>query len=227
MNIQELAINSVSILGTLVAALLLLWRQPPLRKRVFGWIGKAPQWAQPIVPMALAGIAAAGQGYLDGVRGEELLTLGASQAGQAGIYAIGIWHTAKRWWPVVVRIWRATRKTNIATVVACFIASVPLLCCTGTFEEARVAQPGALQASPARASSSRCVTLSDRDWLYGGIAKGGTVLTGATGISALPLEGRYETAAAVTTLTIAAGTAASLWYSQSAGAEYIAEGCAK
>lgn len=99
--------------------------------------------------------------------------------------------------------------------------------CFGTFEEARVVQSGPLQASPTRVSSDRCVVLSDREWLYGGIAKGGAVLTGATGISALPLEGRYETAVAITTLTVATGTAASFWYSQSAGTKYVMEGCAK
>lgn len=99
--------------------------------------------------------------------------------------------------------------------------------CFGTFEEARVVQAGPLQASPTRVSSDRCVELSDREWLYGGIAKGGAVLTGATGISALPLEGHYETAVAITTLTVAAGTAASFWYSQSAGTKYVMEGCAK
>lgn len=59
-------------------------------------IPRLPNWAQPIPPFVLAALAAAGEGYLTGLRGLGLAQYVAAQTGEVGAMAIGIWHTYKR-----------------------------------------------------------------------------------------------------------------------------------
>jgi len=80
----------------IVTLLLSVWKAPRLRDRVFAWIPRLPTRAQWAAPLGLAMLAALGQGYLDGVRGEALLEYCAAQGGQVGVMAIGLWHCYKR-----------------------------------------------------------------------------------------------------------------------------------
>jgi hypothetical protein len=102
-----------------------------------------------------------------------------------------------------------------------------LSACAGTFEESRLAQPGALQASPIRLSSDRCVTLSDREYWFGVTS----VATGSTGagavIAAFPASDKYETALMISGVSAAAVSVVSGVASSKAGASYVREGCAK
>jgi len=67
---------------------------------VQAWVGarlpKLPRRAQYVAPLALASLAACGQGFLDGLRGQALIEFALAQAGQIGAMAIGIWHIGKR-----------------------------------------------------------------------------------------------------------------------------------
>lgn len=113
------------------------------------------------------------------------------------------------------------------TLGSLFVAFLVLPGCAGTFEEARLAQPGALQASPVRVASNRCVALSDRKFVFEVVSFG----TGATGvgsvISAIPASGKYETAMIVAGASAGAISLTSELAAQLAGTQYVKEGCAK
>jgi hypothetical protein len=121
----------------------------------------------------------------------------------------------------------ASKATKAATVTAVSLLLLSLSGCAGTFEEARIAQSGALQASPVRVSSDRCVTLSEREYWFGvssvsyGSAGVGSVIT------AIPVSGKYETALVIAGASASAISVVTGIASQRAGATYVAEGCAK
>jgi len=58
--------------------------------------------------------------------------------------------------------------------------------CVGSFEEAKTARRGTLEAKPQ--PTARCITLDDRRQFYGGAAKGSALLGGASGLVALPIS---------------------------------------
>jgi hypothetical protein len=113
------------------------------------------------------------------------------------------------------------------TLGSLFVAFLVLPGCAGTFEEARLAQPGALQASPARVASNRCMALSDRKYMFDVVSVG----TGATGIgsviTAIPVTDKYETALIVAGATAGAVSLTAEFAAQLAGTQYVKEGCAK
>ena len=84
------------ILAVLITTLLRVWNVPLIRERVFGWVGKLPRAGQWLAPVALAMLASAGQGWIDGLRGAQLFERAMADGGQIGAMAIGLWHTAKR-----------------------------------------------------------------------------------------------------------------------------------
>jgi hypothetical protein len=113
------------------------------------------------------------------------------------------------------------------TLGSLFVAFLVLPGCTGTFEEARLAQPGALQASPVRVASNRCVALSDREYWFGVTAIGsGSAGVGAV-ITAIPASDKYETALVIAGASAAAVSVVSELASSKAGELYVREGCAK
>jgi hypothetical protein len=113
------------------------------------------------------------------------------------------------------------------TLGSLFVAFLVLPGCAGTFEEARLAQPGALQASPVRVSSSRCVALSDRGYWFDVAAVG----TGSTGvgavIAAIPATDKSETALMIAGVSAASASIVFEIASNKAGTQYVKEGCAK
>lgn len=84
------------VLALVVTLALRAWTMPVVRDSVFSLIPKLPTRLQWAAPLTLAMLAAAGQGWLDGKVGENLLIYSLSQGGQLGIMAIGFWHTYKR-----------------------------------------------------------------------------------------------------------------------------------
>jgi hypothetical protein len=84
------------ILTVMITLLLRIWNIPVIRDRVFGWVGKLPRALQWVAPIVLAMLAATGQGWIEGVRGEALLLMALVNGGEIGAMAIGLWHTAKR-----------------------------------------------------------------------------------------------------------------------------------
>jgi hypothetical protein len=85
-----------SLIGIAVTATLKVWNIEQIRNGVFSSIGKLPRRAQWIAPLVLAMLAATGEGYLNGLTGEDLLQHGAAAGGEAGVLAIGFWHVLKR-----------------------------------------------------------------------------------------------------------------------------------
>ena len=77
-----------------ITVLLAVWRVV-LRGKL-PRVPRLPDWAQPIPAFALAALAAAGEGYLTGLRGLGLAEYVATQTGEVGAMAIGLWHTYKR-----------------------------------------------------------------------------------------------------------------------------------
>jgi hypothetical protein len=119
------------------------------------------------------------------------------------------------------------KAAKVAKVTSIMLAFLVLPGCTGTFEEARLAQPGALQASPVRVASSRCVALSDREYWFGVTAIGsGSTGVGAV-ITAIPASDKYETALVIAGASAAAVSVVSELASSKAGELYVKEGCAK
>jgi hypothetical protein len=84
------------IFAITITILLRVWSIPLIRGKVFGWVGKLPRFWQWVAPLALAMLASAGQGWIDGLRGTALLEQALADGGQIGAMAIGLWHTAKR-----------------------------------------------------------------------------------------------------------------------------------
>lgn len=135
---------------------------------------------------------------------------------------LGITTQPKSWLELILKL-AAKFKLTAALFV---IAFVPLGC-AGTFEEARLAQPVALQAAPVRLSSDRCEALSDREYWFGVTS----VATGSTGAGAvlavIPASDKYESTLLIAGASAAAISIVSGVASQRAGASYVREGCAK
>jgi hypothetical protein len=143
------------LIPLIVFTILALWNSPPIREKLFAKVKRLPQWAQPIPPVLLAGIAAMGQGIQDGVSGDALLELGASGAGQYGATAIGIYHVSKRWLPVVVRLWRTFRNYRKVASSGQMSTLLVLVVATGC-------TPAARQQIARDATESACaIKLSD------------------------------------------------------------------
>lgn len=102
-------------------------------------------------------------------------------------------------------------------------ASVTQVGCAGSFEEARLARhPKTLTASASL--SDRCVKLSDRIRWEGAAEVGGLALTGATGLSAIPLDGKTERIAIVSATTgLVAGTAILHFLTEADRASFVTE----
>lgn len=114
---------------------------------------------------------------------------------------------------------------NVVVLVALFgLTSVG---CAGSFEETRMAGVKTRAADPkiAAATPQRCESLSDAARLEGALAKGGAVLTGASGIATWPVEGDAQVGLAIASGVLAAGTATVLYLHESDAAAYLAEGC--
>ena len=79
----------------IIATFLAAWAIPAVRSKLTV-IPKLPTWAQPIPPFTLGILAAAAQAYTDGLRSDALVDASLANAGEIGLLAIGIWHTAKR-----------------------------------------------------------------------------------------------------------------------------------
>jgi hypothetical protein len=88
------------LIPILISAFLAAWATPAIRSKLTS-IPYLPTWAQPIPPFALAILAAAAQAYTGGLRGDALLQASVANAGEIGLLAIGIWHTAKRLLPAL------------------------------------------------------------------------------------------------------------------------------
>lgn len=116
-----------------------------------------------------------------------------------------------------------------STPAAVLLLAFGLQGCAGTFDESRLAHHATRRVAPVQISSSpRCIQLSDRARWEGALAKGGAVLTGASGLASIPFDGKGERIAIVgSTVLLAAGTAVVVFLSESDAAAYIAEGCAQ
>jgi hypothetical protein len=209
------------LIAIVITALLGAWNMPAVRERVFSWIPKLPSRFQWAAPLALAMLAALGQGYLDGARGEALLEFVCSQGGQLGVMAIGFWHTWKR----VIGL----NLAPVAKVLAVVFFLTHLQACAGTLEESRgqiAVRP--MMASPvAQTPSARCIQLSDRERIEGAAVKAGAPLTAGIGGVAIFVDDKTgKIVIASVAAAIAAGTAFVAFLSQSDAAAYIAEGCA-
>jgi hypothetical protein len=119
-------------------------------------------------------------------------------------------------WSLVYRFFGVKPPSNPAPTSLINGALVVCLCvsivgCTsnlaGSYRARNVAgTDGAVQG--AAPLSERCVTLSDRERLERALGKGGLVLTGISGLSAIPFETRDERIGVVTaTVLVAAATA--------------------
>lgn len=84
------------LIATAVTVLLKLWNTPIIRDKAFAFIPKLPRAVQWIAPLTLGILAAAGQGFLDGKRYEELVVFATSNGTEIGALAIAIWHVGKR-----------------------------------------------------------------------------------------------------------------------------------
>jgi hypothetical protein len=97
---------------------------------------------------------------------------------------------------------------------------VTLTGCTVALEESRG------QISIPKAPRDRCTSLSNWMKWEGATAKGGAVLTGATGISTWPVGDKYRPAMAITTGVLGAGTAFVMFLEESDANSWARE-CAK
>jgi hypothetical protein len=88
------------LIPLIISAFLAAWSIPAVRSKLTV-IPKLPAWARPIPPFVLAILAAGAQAYVDGLRGDALADASLANAGEIGLLAIGIWHTAKRVIPVL------------------------------------------------------------------------------------------------------------------------------
>lgn len=85
-----------AFLAICITLLLRCWNTEFIRTKIFAKVATLPRAVQWIPPIVLGMLAAAGQGYIDGVRGPALLELAVRSGGELGVLAIGIWHAAKR-----------------------------------------------------------------------------------------------------------------------------------
>lgn len=99
-----------------------------------------------------------------------------------------------------------------------------LVACSGTLEETK----GKLHMGNPMALSSpeRCESLSDSQRVWGGIAAGTAVLSGASGLTAIPAEGKVETALGVASLLVGGLSAASAFEAQTLATQWSGE-CTK
>lgn len=84
------------LIATAVTVLLKLWNTPIIRDKAFSFIPRLPKAVQWIAPLTLGILAAAGQGFLEGKRYEELVVFATSNGAEIGALAIAIWHVGKR-----------------------------------------------------------------------------------------------------------------------------------
>lgn len=102
------------------------------------------------------------------------------------------------------------------------VLSLLLFACSGTLEESR----GKLTigAPPKSLSSAeRCSSLSDRSTAWGAVGMGTAVLSGASGLGALPADGSVELGLAIGSLTLGGVSAASMFVSQESAASWARE----
>jgi len=118
--------------------------------------------------------------------------------------------------------WRATRKIIGGAIL--FTIVFALQGCAASFEESTgkiTTLPSARTATP-----EVCATISSRAKWESALAKGGAFLTGATGLSAIPIESRNgRMGIAVGSLVAATGTVLVLALWESDASEYLAQGC--
>lgn len=136
--------------------------------------------------------------------------------------------TARHWLITFLKaLVGALEKSTPMLVV--LVASTMLSGCAGTFEEARLARhpAGAKTLTASAPLSDRCVKLSDRIRWEGATEVGGLALTGATGLSAIPIDGKTERIAIVSATTgIVVGTAIVHFLTESDRAAFVTE-CAQ
>ena len=87
-------------LSAVVTTLLWLWRNPSIRQQFSGWVAEVtkpwPRWAQPIPPILLGVLFAAGEGLHLGLSGDALWTHLLNKGLELGLLAIALWHVVKR-----------------------------------------------------------------------------------------------------------------------------------
>ena len=87
---------STVTISCVITLLLRLWSIEVVRQKMFGWIGKLPRRVQWLAPLLLAVLASVGQGWLEGLRGDPLISYTFKESPELALVAIGIWHAAKR-----------------------------------------------------------------------------------------------------------------------------------
>lgn len=107
---------------------------------------------------------------------------------------------------------------------ALILLVVMLAGCSGTLEETR----GKLTVGIPRATSTpeRCQSLASRQLVWGGVAAGTAVLSGASGLTAIPADGTLETVLGVSSLLVGGVSAASAFASQGLATQWSGE-CTK
>jgi hypothetical protein len=214
-------------IALLITTLLAIWRIPAIREGALSFVPKMPRPLQFLPPLVLAMAAASGQGFLDGLRGEELLEATLLAGGQIGAESIAIWHTGKRIWALV----KASPQTTTIVVLMGLASSTQA--CAGSFETARLRSPQVAQTQTVGASATsrlRCESLDDRQ-MWGSTAA--IVFASASGVSGLSTvkvddEDRNWRYGIATSAVLAAALAAgSEVYAQSARSSYFEEGCGR
>jgi hypothetical protein len=110
--------NTTLILTLIITILLRLWNTELVRTKIFARVAALPRMLQWLPPVVLGVLAAAGQGYLDGIRGSALVEAALKSGGEIGVMAIGIWHSAKRL-PIaqLLQVLQATKQPDPVAMV--------------------------------------------------------------------------------------------------------------
>jgi hypothetical protein len=119
--------------------------------------------------------------------------------------------------------------TDAAKSKAPTVPPLPLLClalmlamvsgCAGSFEEARlVSHPASPPTTPDE--RAHCYSVDNSRIVWGGVAKASAVAAGASGLSALPLEGDLRKVAAGSAIAAGIIAAGAVWVSEQKGATW-------
>jgi hypothetical protein len=104
------------------------------------------------------------------------------------------------------------------------LLSLVLFGCAGSFEEARLAGPPPRSSVPSKsaAQDDYCRGLDNERMTWGAISKGAAALSGASGVSAIPVEGEdAKVALAVTSTGLAALAVVSFYVEEGKGEAWV------